>query len=294
MDVHQAIEEFFRSLVAAHRRPTTIINYRRIISQYVKHSKITNTDEITVESVRKFLFFMGGKPRSAMTYRAYLLVWLRWLVNEEIIPSVNWRKRIIPVTIDEDPPRALSPEQCIRLLTCIETAENRTTFTGRRNTAMIYLFLDTAMREGELLRLKIDDIDLQQRYCIISSESKGRRLRYVYFSEWTAKAIRAYLRLCPPNINSLFINRFHNGISKSYIYQLVKRAAYTAGIPRATVHALRHTAAKILKKRGMSLVALQKLLGHKNIRTTMIYTDFDSEDVREEYENCAPMMLLKM
>ena len=81
----------------------------------------------------------------------------------------------------------LSATETRKLLTYVEHCEYRSELTRRRDTAMIYVLVDTGIRESELLGLKLSDVDLSTRELCVSEQSKGRRARYVWVSEETAE-----------------------------------------------------------------------------------------------------------
>ncbi len=143
--------------------------------------------------------------------------------------------------------------------------------TNKKHKAILFLFYSTGMREGEVINLKIKDIDsgLMQ---IHIRQAKGKKDRIVPLSEPTLKALREYFIEEKPR-NYLFNGQFSERYSPTSIQQFVKKYAEIAKIKkRVYPHLLRHCSATHSYESGTDLTIIQKILGHKNQKTTMIYT----------------------
>lgn len=244
--------------------------------------------DITVKHVDAFLLHRlksGLKPISVNGNRGHICSYLNWASAEEYIGYCDWSRRIAALRMDEARPICLTERQTETLLLACENRCYASEMTKRRDRAMLMLMLDTGMREGEVLRLTLDDIDLANRSCRISAESKGRRERTVWFEEDTANAIRSYLRVRRKyGGGRLLVTRDRPSMSKGNILRIVHDVAREAGFQRLTVHSLRHTAATNMLRRGMSLQAVSLILGHKSIRTTERYLHLITDDLQREYE----------
>jgi site-specific recombinase XerD len=135
-----------------------------------------------------------------------------------------------------------------------------------KHKAIISLAYSTGMRVSEVCNLKISDID-SKRMLITVRQAKGRKDRVVPLSENILKLLREYFLEFRPNEylfngqNSLrYSHRSCNQIVKKYLGE------------KYHFHLLRHSQATALLEAGTDLRIIQKVLGHKNVKTTEVYT----------------------
>lgn len=151
-----------------------------------------------------------------------------------------------------------------------------------RDKLIVKLLYSTGMRVGELSKLKVEDIDFQERFIHIPAENtKTNTARTVIMQKEVLSDITAYLKIArnSPKINrkplfSLTVRR---------IQQLLKKYAQRANI-EATPHTLRHTHIVHALLDRIPITAVQKQVGHKKLTTTQIYSNLAPEQVREAYE----------
>ena len=162
----------------------------------------------------------------------------------------------------------LTPDEANRLANACETAEER---------LVIWTLLDTGLRVSELAGLQREDIDWQ-----------GRRLRIRGKGGPFGK--RSKVRVVPlsPRVRALLEPHFalHEsfGVSERKMQRMVKPVANRAQISRTvSPHVLRHTFSANAIQKGISLPALQRILGHDHLETTAIYLNLSPEHVLDEY-----------
>jgi integrase len=196
---------------------------------------------------------------------------------------------VVRVQVDEKTPKCLTPEQAKRFIVAVQTMKYRQELVKRRNLAMIYVLMDTAMRKGELLRLKTSDVDLQTGAVRISEECKGRKERTVWVSDLGINAIRSYLRLRRNySGESLWVTSNGTIPGESDLLATVKKYGRIAGLD-VTVHELRHTAITQFIRSGMSESYAGRLAGHTNPATTRKYTHLASDDIMKESLKHSPV-----
>lgn len=132
-----------------------------------------------------------------------------------------------------------------------------------KHKAILSLLYGTGLRASEILNLKINDID-SNRMLLIVRDSKFNKDRYVPFSENNLLLLREYFKKYRPQ-EYLF-----NGVSEKYSYVSLRKISlkYLDCSP----HLLRHSFATSLVESKESLRTVQVILGHKNSKTTEIYT----------------------
>jgi len=162
-------------------------------------------------------------------------------------------------------PVVLSREEVRRVLTATRKPRHRTLFR------VIY---GSGLRIGEALHLKAGDIDRDRRVIHIR-EGKGSKDRYVPLPEAASGELKAWEgRSRLRGTEWLFPGRDERRpLCASGVQRAFKQALKQAGIEKkATIHSLRHSYATHLMEAGVSLQSIQKLLGHRYLQTTFVYT----------------------
>ena len=149
--------------------------------------------------------------------------------------------------------------------------------------SMIMTLYSTGMRRAELVRLKVEDID-SRRMIIHIRQGKGCKDRDVPLSPKLLETLREYWRWRKPQIY-LFPSRHpvRKGlhISTKAVYNICRVTACRAGIQKAIhPHTLRHSFATHMVEAGADLVTIQMLLGHADIKHTLIYLHLSERHIR--------------
>lgn len=175
-------------------------------------------------------------------------------------------------------PVVLSVQEVERLLN---------SFTNLKHKAIFTLIYSAGLRIGELLNLKIRDID-SDRMQIRIHQGKGQKDRYSLLSPKVLLLLREYVSEYKPK-EYLFEGQHGGKYSASSIQTLMRKHKKICGIKKkATPHTLRHSFATHLLDNGTDTRFIQELLGHKHISTTQIYTHVSSrtlKDVKSPIEN---------
>ncbi len=162
-------------------------------------------------------------------------------------------------------------------------------FHRDRNYAIILGLLDSAARIGEMLSLRVDDYRAKERQIVIR-ESKGREPRTLPVSpEWIA-ALDVWMRQRAKVMKGqqdegwLFISEFGGRLDEGRFLKALKKVTTSAGISeRITLHSLRRYSLNRLAK--VNLLATQQIAGHKETRTTLLYTQLDPDFVRGVHDS---------
>ncbi|BAB66460.1 site-specific tyrosine recombinase/integron integrase [Sulfurisphaera tokodaii] len=274
-------------------KPDVIINpFDEFITALMIAGASENTIRLYSIAISDFLSYIRKDPRTVTTYD--LNNWIRNILSRETKSkneneiekrrkkSVTARHYIIAVLrflkwlgVDVKPTiprirrkeiRALSEEEIVKIKENVKKLKDR---------LLIQLLLDTGLRSKELLSIKKSDINIERRYIIVRNTKNGEE-RIVFFTEETARLLKSYLRNIEDN-GILFNMTYHA------LYRKLKRLGKKLGIDLRP-HILRHTFATQAIRKGMPLPVVQKLLGHKDIRTTQIYTHLVTEDLQEIYK----------
>lgn len=164
-----------------------------------------------------------------------------------------------------------------------------------RDRAILEVLYGTAARRAELLSLTIYDADLQSATLRIE-HGKGGRTRLLPLTAGACAALKLYLAESRSQYATmmsraaLFISSKSGApLSDNDIVRIVRKAAKRAGIEkRTTPHTLRHSCATHLLQEHADIRQIQKLLGHKKLSTTEIYTHVEISDLQEVIARCHP------
>ena len=164
----------------------------------------------------------------------------------------------------------LSEEEIIKILKQI---------TNLKHTCIIYLIYSSGLRLTEVVHLKISDID-SDRMLINIREGKGRKDRITILAKETLELLRKYFKNFKPKF-WLFERYKEKQMNPRNIQKVFKNSLKRSGcLKDCSVHSLRHSFATHLLKKGEDTRTIQRLLGHKNIKTTEIYTHVTSKAIK--------------
>jgi integrase/recombinase XerD len=177
-----------------------------------------------------------------------------------------------------------------RLPRCLTAFELRRIFAGRQGAAApialaVLLLFTTGMRVAELTALRVGDIDLERR--TLRVRGKGNRERQVFLtSPEVVSELRAFMRdhglhraaPATPLLQSEVGSRMSTDRVRRGLRRLAERVGLTR---RITPHMLRHSAATSLLEAGIDIRFVQRLLGHRSISTTEIYTHVSDERLKQ-------------
>ena len=167
-------------------------------------------------------------------------------------------------------PNVLSRQEVMRLLGTVENPKHR---------AIMLLTYSGGLRLGEVVRLKVGDID-SDRNLIHIRQAKGRKDRYTLLSKVALEALRAYYRKYQPQTWLFPGAKPGRHLHERSVQKVFDRAQEKAGIRKdVSTHTLRHSFATHLLESGTDLRYIQELLGHKSSKTTEIYTHVSEKNI---------------
>lgn len=162
--------------------------------------------------------------------------------------------------------------------------------TKYRDRAMVYLMKDGGLRISEVLNLRLSEVDWSRRSLKIRP-SKGKIERNVPISVDAVSELSNYVRLERPkglDHDYVFVNLGRRGFDRPFTYPswaaVCRKARVAAGVDGVHAHAFRHTFATNMREAGMELDALQRILGHAHMDTTMIYNHVRDGRAWREYQ----------
>ena len=168
-------------------------------------------------------------------------------------------------------PNVLSKEEVKLILNAHRNIKHKT---------MLSLIYSCGLRCGELLKLKIEDVDAK-RHILIIRQAKGKKDRIAPLSEKTLELLREYYKAYKPK-TYLFEGQTKNEpYDERSLQAVIKQAIAKVGITKeVSLHWLRHSYATHLLEAGTDLRYIQEILGHSSSRTTEIYTHVSTKSLQ--------------
>ena len=182
-------------------------------------------------------------------------------------------------------PQYLNYNEMIEIFDVIDTSS----LLGLRNRLIMELLYATGIRVSELVTIKINDIDINNRSIMVVG--KGDKERIVFFNDVCRVILKKYINESNSvrKTDYLIINQHGNKITTRGIRLIMdKIIRETSIIKHVHPHIIRHTFATHLLNNGCDLLTVQELLGHASISTTGIYTHVTTEHVKDVYYHTHP------
>jgi len=249
-----------------------------------------NTIKSYKESLRVFVAFIGNKALSEITMNDIETFNQEYIIRKGF--SSSYQNQVINAlklyfrrfhTTHFDLLLIERPKAGFKLPVVLSLDEVERLLNGTKNLkhrAMLSVIYSAGLRMGELIDLKISDID-SSRMVIHIQKAKGMKDRIVPLSESTLDLLRTYFKTYRPT-EYLFNGEHAPQYSRTSLQSVFKQAIKRAGIrKKCTLHSLRHSFATHLLEGGVNLRYIQEFLGHNSPKTTMIYTHVSSESARK-------------
>jgi site-specific recombinase XerD len=177
-------------------------------------------------------------------------------------------------------PRPKKPSTLPKALSTNDVKKMLNTLANNKHLLMLKLCYGMGLRVSEIVNLKISDID-SNRMQVLVSRGKGKKDRYVNLPESVLADLRSYYVEFKPK-EYLFEGQYGGQYAVRSVQQVFKNAMNKAKIKkRVGVHSLRHSYATHLIEQGTDIRFVQELLGHKDIKTTLVYTHLTDSSKRK-------------
>ena len=152
-----------------------------------------------------------------------------------------------------------------------------------RDLAMIDLLASTGIRVGELVKLNREDVDFENRECIVFG--KGNKERKVYFDARTKIHLQKYLAERTDKNEALFVSLLKpcGRLEISGVEIRLRKIGRELSLQKVHPHKFRRTLATMAIDKGMPIEQVQQLLGHQSIDTTLQYAMVNQNNVKESH-----------
>jgi integrase/recombinase XerD len=265
-DLADLLGSWLVHLAAERRSPATLRLYAAGVRAYLAwcadNAQPAVLDRNLVAAFTADLLDRGAEPATAKARHLAVRRFARWLAAEGELPA-DPLAGMRPPKLDAKVVPVLSDDQLRRLL---RACEGRT-LRDRRDEALVRLMVETGLRAGEVVDLRLDDVDVGGGTLVVR-RGKGGRGRLVPFSAQTSRALDRYLRLRRGHVladtPALWLGERSQGLHYAGLYRALAKRARAAGIKRFSPHQLRHTAAHRWLERGGSEGSLMAIAGWKH------------------------------
>lgn len=294
---------------------TEIERYRDSFLDYLRTEchLSSNTGEAYGRDLRRFARWLNNRPIRRLSI-ADLSDYAAWLYGEKLAPSsvarhvvslkVFFRYLQLEGVLTENLAELLGSQKLWHKIPDVLSAAAVDKFLMAprkhdtyylRDRALLELLYATGCRASEISHLKVQDVHLDERYCM--AHGKGDKQRLVPLNPVAIDVVRQYMADLRPQLAAaatspppwLLLSRRGRRLRREAIWELVKKYAQRVGVP-ATVspHTMRHSFATHLLAGGADLRQVQEMLGHANITTTQIYTHVDVSRLKKVHQKFHP------
>lgn len=288
------VEEFLKNLkYQRNYSDYTVLSYKEDLNTYEEFLNIEglNFKTIKYNDIRNYLRYLkeekNEKNSSICRGLSALRTFYNYLITSEITDSnpftyLNGPKK------EKRLPRYFEYNELEELF---KVPDLKDPF-GQRNRLILELLYASGMRVGELVSIKIKDINISEGTILILG--KGNKERITHFGEYAKDILLLYLedgykKLNKNNLDYLFINNKATKLTERGVRDILNNVIKETDISKhISPHMLRHTFATHLLNEGCDILSVQKLLGHESISATGIYTHVTTEHLKNVYYNNFP------
>lgn len=267
--------------------PATLRSRENAVRSFLARLEEKDLRAVTRADVQAYAAFLCSSRLTAGTVRVHLTAlrsFFAWLETRDAVlvnPCVGVPRPKLP---DRLPRRVLTAGEVKKILAQPDVGTNQ----GQRDRALLEVFYSSGLRLAEAAALGVHDVDLSGGLVRVA-RGKGGRGRVAPLGASAVEALRVYLdtrrvwlKRGDTLTAALWLSPIkpHGPLKKQAVALIVRRCAQRAGVGRVGAHAWRHTCATHLIRDGAAIVYVQRLLGHRSLATTQIYTRVSATDVR--------------
>jgi site-specific recombinase XerD len=240
--------------------PSTVLCYIRAVAAFAKHFH-KSPEQLGPEEIRQYQLFLLSQKKVKLSTYIQAIAALRFLYRNTLHRKIELDRIPLP-RYEQKLPVILTKDEVKALLEAPKKLGDR---------AMLATLYGAGLRVSEVTSLKVGDID-RGRKVIHVRAGKGNKDRQVMLSEALREVLVAWWQWRKP-ADWLFPGENPGRpISRETVFRACKEAARLAGIAKSVhPHSLRHAFATHLLDDGVSLIVIQALLGHANLKTTARY-----------------------
>lgn len=246
----------------------TLKTYRNEFGIYLNYIKDIPAQNCTVEDIRNYILYCINELKLSEAtvhsrINAIKFYYEQVLRRERFMIEIPRPKKPLQL------PKVIAPADIKKLFEVTPNLKHNT---------MLKLCYGLGLRVSEIINLKITDIDSKSMQVLIE-RAKGKKDRYVNLPQSILEQVRYYFVEYKPKVY-LFEGQYGGQYSSRSAQQVFKNALLKAKINKKLgIHSLRHSFATHLLEQGTDIRFIQELLGHSNIKTTLLYTEVSDKSI---------------
>ena len=274
--------------------PRTVDAYRRDLERlaaFMQSRGVARPADVGATELREYVYHLKDRGLQASSIRrsvSAVRTYFGYLLAEGVVVADPTDRVELP-SAWRRLPGVLSREEVASILDAPDPGDR----LFWRDKALLEFAYASGTRVGEVMALKVRDVDLQEGLALVLG--KGSKERLVPIGRAALQALIVYLREIRPVLAGnraegiVFLNARGTPLSRMGVWKILRRHVERAGIrKRVTPHTLRHSFATHLLEGGADLASVQEMLGHDDISTTQIYTHVEREYLRDVHRRFHP------
>lgn len=266
-----ALQQFRQQLVLKSYSPSTARTYSNEFAHFLKELRSVAADSLTLQRIRDYLEYCHrsrGLSENTLHSRinALKFYYEQVLGRQKFFWEIPRPKKQRPI------PEIFNQEEIASIINSVK---------NKKHKAMLMLAYSAGLRVSEVVALKTFQVD-SQRMTLFISQSKGKKDRVVTLSPVLLVMLREYATAYKPKKNGYLFEGASPGApySTRSLQEVLASAKKKAGVMKpGSIHTLRHSFATHLIEKGTDISMIQKLLGHNDIKTTLIYLHTSNKDL---------------
>jgi len=262
---------------------------KQVLRQYVLHlfksKRFEDHPSIQCSNETLSMATVHGHVR---TIRAFF----SWLVAEGLTED-NIARDLRPPKVAQKAIATLSDEE---IMAIVRTLDPNSRFEAR-NLIIFLILLDTGLRIGELVGLKMQDIHINEGYMKVMG--KGQKERIVPIGNSAQRGLQRYIlrhRTHPAHagVDNVFLSACGTPLTRNSMKLMFGRLGQRSGVQRLHAHLCRHTFATRFLTNGGDVFTLQRILGHSTLEMVRHYVNLASNDIIVKHQKCSPLDRLNL
>jgi site-specific recombinase XerD len=304
------LEYYTTSKKVAGCSPKTLIAIRSVLGRFIRFLQSRDHSlklcDLAIEDAREYMASLQGpitkyeghkfnrpvegatySPQTVHSHARILRAFSNWLNAEGYIKKPILERLELP-KLPKTKIAVLSPDEIQQVINSI----NPSTFLGARLLAMVLLFLDSGIRAGELVSLKLADVDWERG--VFKIMGKGSKERFVPIGSTAKQTLLRYaqsFRSTPArdDIDNVFLSVDGYPLTVNAVVHSMSRLAKSSGVTRLHAHLLRHTCGVQYLVGGGDTKSLQMFLGHASAAMTNHYEQLTDEHMLAQHRKFSPV-----
>lgn len=290
LSLPQLAEQYMQyCLVIRNYSKATILGYKSTFKLFFEETTLQYPEDLNFRDLEQW-FFNGRLNRKwgPVTFRSHLKhlnTFMKWLIKKGYVAE-NYLNEIEKPRMEHKIPRTLTKEEAQRLLEYSFNMRYMYRSQKYRNRAIIGIMLLAGLRRGEVMRLKLNEVSIEESTIFIS-QSKGKKDRMIPMCSKLKLILAAYIKereRLKKQCEYFFVSiQKDNPIEERCIQNMITKIRKRTKI-YFSAHTLRHAFARLMLEGGCDIYTLSKLMGHSKITTTTIYLSCSNQQMSKSVE----------